>query len=463
MGGDERRITSLAKRRVAQVGDVREFLDSGVDGSLVVDTSRGLLNWNSKIENWQGFSRLAAADKKCEPPRPAQLASIPYDVLYTKSSGTHWSDSIRHGDSIWVAMFGDGIWEWNGKTWSKPDLKLPDAAREITSLAQSKDGKTIWVGTRREGVWEYSGNRWKQHLQSDEPFAHNIQFLQKFGGALYASTLEDGLVIREAAGWKHLGKSTLSSNAPRQLVVFQNKLYVRHSNEVVDCFDGKSWKQNVFPALPRKQIISIASDANNLYLGQWGGWSAWDGKNFAHHLKIPELQIVPLMQIFPDGDQSKNSKLWLGTENRGLFMWNEDSQKLQHFDERDGLPDDWITSLNRSGSTLFAGTFKGGVAWLDEKSAAKKPRWQTALKGSGVTSIVVERDGSTLVGTHFDLYQRDEKGKFISLSNWMQGNDREIQAMLSTDEGLWIGTRNSLLFRTNESMKRSEETAKIGF
>ena len=69
----------------------------------------------------------------------------------------------------------------------------------------------------------------------------------------------------------------------------------------------------------------------------------------------------------------------------------------------------------------------------------------------------------SLTVAHFDLYQRDEKGKFISLTNRMQGGGQEIQAMLPTDEGFWIYTRNSLFFRTNESMKQAEETVKIGF
>lgn len=185
-------------------------------------------------------------------------------------------------------------------------------------------------------------------MQADEPFSHNVQFLCKFRGAVWASTLENGIIVCDSGGWKHISADILSSNAPRQLAVFKNKLYVRHSDEVVDSFDGKIWRKNVFPNLPRKQIISLAGDAKRLYLGQWGGWSEWDGENFVHHLKLPQLQIVPLMQIFPDGET-----LWLGTENRGLLAWDFRAQKLRHFDERDGLPDDWITAIGRSGSTFW--------------------------------------------------------------------------------------------------------------
>jgi len=201
----------------------------------------------------------------------------------------------------------------------------------------------------------------------------------------------------------------------------------------------------VFPALPRRQIISLAADASRLYLGQWGGWSEWDGRNFTHRLKIPELQIVPLMQIFPDGE-----RVWLGTENRGAFEWNRNSKKLRQHDERDGLPDDWITVLNRNGSTLLAGTFNGGLAWREKENAT----WQSAraLRGTGITAIVPDGARSTFIGTRFGVYRREEGGRLVSLAERLSSREREVQAMLLDKNGLWIGARDGLSFRTRGTL-----------
>ncbi len=368
-------------------------------------------------------------------------------IAMPPSSGTHISALLPRGNMLWAALFGDGIWSWNGISWSHPELHLPPQAREITALAESSNAETVWIGTRRQGVWQLSKGQWHQHLEPDEPFAHNIQSLCSFRGALWASTLEDGLVVCDANGWQHIGKSksTLSSNAPRQMAVFAGKLYVRHSNEIVDQFDGTTWKRNVFPLLPRKQIISLAADDKCLYLGQWGGWSEWDGKTFSHHLRLPNLQIVPLQHICPDGPN-----LWLGTENRGLFCWKRDTQKLEHFDESDGLPDHWITAINRTGSTVFAGTFGSGLACYTNGSKA----WQIPpeLKGIGITSIVSGEAGQTWIATRYGLFQRSVQGEVQACDANLSTNQREIQTLLWTPNGLWLGTRNGLIFRTRATL-----------
>lgn len=454
------RAVPVAPSRNANFSSTREVnkLEFDDEGVLWAYTRGGVLRFQKGV--WQkiriGAPTIDERNRKTSVRWQEQNVAITLDGLVIgegksaravplpRSSGTHISAVLPRGDTLLAALFGDGIWEWDGEDWSKPDFNLPLLAREITALVD--DGKGgIWLGTRRQGVWERRGNAWKQHLQPDEPFGQNVQFLQTFQGALWASTLEDGLVVRDTNGWKHFGNEVLSSNAPRQLVVFQNKLYVRHSNEVVDCFDGTRWKKDVFPRLPRRQIISLAADANNLYLGQWGGWSQWNGKTFSHHLKIPLLQIVPLMQIFPD-----KGKLWLGTENRGLFEWEAKTGRLRQHDERNGLPDDWITTLTRNGQILFAGTFNGGLAWRRDQET----QWHSApqLKRLGITAIVNESPQRTLVATRFGLFCLDEKGHLRSWNKGLTKEEQEIQSLLLVKEGLWIGTRSGLLFRIRATL-----------
>ncbi|RYX86834.1 hypothetical protein EON83_01235 [bacterium] len=424
------------------------------DGTLWAKTSGGAL----RLQNgeWKKFNAAPAELGAPLPPLKwrGQTVSASIEGLAVgtrpvplpNSSGTHISALLPRGSVLWAALFGDGIWAWDGAKWSGPPLQLPDQAREITSLAQSANGQLVWAGTRRQGVWQYSDGTWKQHLEPNEPFAHNIQYLQSYRGALWGSTLEDGLVIRDAKGWQHIGKGTLSSNAPRQMVVFAGKLYVRHSNEVVDQFDGTTWKRNVFPTLPRKQIISMAADNKRLYLGQWGGWSEWDSKTFSHHLRIPELQIVPLQHIVPDGND-----VWLGTENRGLFHWKRATQTLEHSDERNGLPDHWITGIKRTGNTVFVGTFGSGLAIRNDGEKI----WQapTELKQTGITALVSDSTGNTWIATRYGLFCCTPQGQIQARNASLDPDEREIQTLLPTPTGLWLGNRNNLLFRPYTVLK----------
>jgi hypothetical protein len=168
-------------------------------------------------------------------------------------------------------------------------------------------------------------------------------------------------------------------------------------------------------------------------------------------LKLPQLQIVPLMQIFPDG-----KSLWLGTENRGLFAWDFATQKLRHFDERDGLPDDWITAIGRSGSTLLAGTFNAGLAWRDGTNA----KWRSApsLNGKGITAFADAGGGSTLVGTRFGLLKRNSSGDLVSLASQLSPRESEVQSLLTTERGVWIGARGAISFRTRATLDAMGDT-----
>jgi ligand-binding sensor domain-containing protein len=220
------------------------------------------------------------------------------------SSGTHISALLPHGDRLWAALYGDGIRAYNGKGWLPVDVGLPAQAREITALAAAKTA--LWVGTRRAGLWERRDDRWQQHLQADEPVDHNCQAIIAYRDDLYISTLEDGLAVRTPQGWGHVQAPPLSSDAPRQMVVFRDRLYVRHGDGRVDEYDGRQWQRYVCAHLPRRQASVLATDGERLYVAQWGGWSEFDGRD---RIYAPEDQALCRVE----------GGLWIGTRT-GLYF-----------------------------------------------------------------------------------------------------------------------------------------------
>ena len=396
----------------------------------------------STAVTWRGtIYRAALAGLRVGTEASSPLIPLP------PSKGTHISALLPHGDQLWAALFGDGLWSFDGKSWQSVAIDLPEQAREITALGSND--KTLWVGTRRNGLWKNDGKKWTQYLQPDEPFDHNAQALINYRGVLLMSTLEDGLAARTGDGWKHFTDDvtpnlSLSSNAPRQMVEFKGNLYARHGGGKIDRFDGAVWTRAVFPFLPRKKALALAADNQRLCVAQWGGWSEWDGKVWKHYLNLPQLQGLPIVTVYPNG-----STLWLGTQSRGVGEFDYTTNKLRWHDERHGLPDDWITCLAHTGSTLYAGTFVGGLTWWDGR------KWTTApqLKGENVTALEPDGAGGLFIATRNGVWHRSPQAVLQRLNDDVKFLDTEAQALCKVPEGLWIGARTGLFFVANPTLR----------
>ena len=362
-------------------------------------------------------------------------------ALPAAATGTHISALLVRGEVLLIAVYGDGLWRFDGKIWTRgPDV--PAAAREMLSLAG--DAQRLWLGTRRDGIFERAGEgkrvgegNWKplpMPAGGAEPLSHNIQTLGEFGGVLWASTLDDGLVARTGKGWRHVAPPQISSSAPRQMLRWKGRLYVRHGGGVVDAFDGASWQKDVFSRIPRRGVYAMAGDDRRLLAAGWGGWAQWDGQKWTGFYDLPGLAGVPVMNLAVQGDD-----VWIGTQSRGLARWTRKTGALKFFDERDGLNDDWITALLVDGERVWAGTFVGGL-YLYQNG-----QWHAfeATKNQNVTAIVPDGKGGVWATTRHGLFFAHEGRAEKVEINWL---DEEQQALCQGENGLWIGTRTSLDF-----------------
>lgn len=354
--------------------------------------------------------------------------SMPYPP---NSTGTHVSALLPKGKVLWAAIYGDGIYSWDGKTWKQVKLDLPKNARDITAMIESEN--RLWLGTTRDGIWEFDGKHWKQHLKSDEPYDHNCQSLAVFQGNLYMSTLEDGLMVKTQKGWKQVGLPEISAKTPRQMVEFNGFLYVRESIGIVDRFDGKKWEKNVFAELPRKQCSALAVDNDRLYVGQWGGWSEFDGKEWTHHLDVPELQGCQVTALLPDGQ-----RLWVGTQKYGLAEVNRSTSAIKWNNELSGLPDDTVKCLALASDSIFTGSFSMGIAY----KKMNDDRWTVMpeINSSQVTDLATDSIGGVYIGARTGLWFVD---KDKNIKPIMKGI--EVQALKLVGNRLWVGTRTGLM------------------
>ena len=353
-------------------------------------------------------------------------------ALPPQATGTHISVLLPRGNTLLVAVYGDGLWRFDGKNWTRGP-QIPDEAREILSLAG--DDKNLFLGTRRNGIFERAGESWKSLQAQNEPFNHNVQNLAQFDGVLWGSTLDDGLIARTGKGWRHVTPPQISSSAPRQMLSWQDKLYVRHGNGIVDAFDGAMWEKNALKTLPRRGVYALAGAEKSLLAAGWGGWSEWDGQSWTPHYDLPELKGVPIMNLALQGDD-----VWIGTQSRGLAKWTRATGELKFYDERDDLNDDWITALYVQGARVWAGTFVGGLYVFEND------KWRAfdETKGDNVTAIAPDKSGGVWAATRRGLFHvRGESAEKVS-ETWL---DDEQQALCAGENGLWLGARTSLNYR----------------
>jgi ligand-binding sensor domain-containing protein len=362
------------------------------------------------------------------------------------SRGSHVSALLAEpGGGLLVAMYGDDrLWRFDGTAWNAEHGDVPPGAREVTALAEG--GGSLWVGTRHDGLWERREGTWSQVSEEDEPFAHDVQALAAFDGALYVSDLENGMSVRTPDGWSRVDPDALSSGAPRGMVVFRGRLYVRNADGQIDRFDGKTWSRDVFSRdLPRRECSAMATDGRRLYVAQWGGWSEWDGTAWTHRLRIPALQGRPLTVLFPDTTEGGAGTLWVGVQGRGLAEINAATGEFRGFrDERNGLPDDWVTAIARAGKMLFAGTFAGGLA----RKADGKESWKPVkdLASATITALAPDGAGGLYVATRSGAWRLNAGGALERLAERHPILDPETQALLPTSGGVWVGTRTGLYF-----------------
>jgi ligand-binding sensor domain-containing protein len=219
------------------------------------------------------------------------------------------------------------------------------------------------------------------------------------------------------------------------MAVFRSVLYVRNGDGRVDAFDGKAWTRDVFTKqLPRKQVSALAVDGEHLYLAQWGGWSEWDGASWVHHLRLPELQGVPITALLPDG-----GTMWAGTQGKGIAEVERASEKVRWHGAREGLSDDWVTALARSGGGICAGTFVGGLAVRGPDG------WKAfrELAGQNVTALEPDGRDGLFVATRSGLWHLGKAGSLRRIED--PALDPEGQALLALDDALWLGTRTGLV------------------
>ena len=207
-------------------------------------------------------------------PKKAEILSSGVSFVAHAGLGLGVS-SIEHEGSLVAASFGAGLQANSNGAWSAFEPKLPEEAGVPTAVVS--DGGVLWVGTMTSHLWSLRDGEWRRHMPEHELPGSSVQSISVVGGSVFVSTLDAGLVNFSEGSSLELSAGLI----PREVVEFQGSAWLRTSEGSVLTRAAAGWVEAPF-LLPRKQATCLAAEGGRLFIGQFGGWTEWDGSDATH-------------------------------------------------------------------------------------------------------------------------------------------------------------------------------------
>ena len=259
---------------------------------------------------------------------------------------------------IWIGTNGGGLSRFDGRefeNFTKTD-GLP--SNYIESIFEGEPGE-LWIGTSK-GMAFFDGHTFK--VLNKQPFEEPIFDIEK-------DLMEDQLLLGTSNGlylFHHQDSSITRLNIPfntpqtpvNRLVTFEDLTYVATANGV--------WAYGSIPydlfninKLKPKNIIDLLIDHQNRL------WALSNKEIYTFELENGSLeQFIPLE--FTEKAtclyQTRTGNIWVGTQDKGVGLFNRDSTTWHLLDEQKGLINKHIrTIIHDSWGNQWMGTSGSGL------------------------------------------------------------------------------------------------------
>ena len=409
---------------------------------------------------------------------------------------------------LWVGT-QYGLNRYNGLEY---EVFLPNETQEngisgssITTLANDTDGN-IWIGTYGMGISVVNPNS----TSFIEPFSgFNNQINAPFVTDIYFDSNGKVWVGTQKNGLKLVDKQTQKVHHFFAAEGQKNRLSVNYVTCITEDINHNiligTWggglsiynvKKDLFqtinhsthPLLPNNNIIRCLSKGKNntIWLGTQQGLFKWQNKSGTNGtlqpLKCIDNKVADILSsaIVLSILEDSQGRLWIGTENKGLFEYDQQSQRMLHYEYdvnyKYSLSSNSIWSLfeDHQGS-IWIGTFKKGLLKIDpneEKFAHISAKFESkhTLSYGLVSAFVEDSDKNIWVGTDgggLNIIYKSEHFNINEIKlNPFPGLQSQIITSLLYDskEKLWVGTwekglyykdKNSAIFKPISSLNAS--------
>jgi len=300
---------------------------------------------------------------------------------------------------------------------------------------------------------------------SEQGLSSNIIYsiIQDKKGLVWIAT-EEGLNKFDGKNFSHFtvnkGRYSLSHNRTQTMVIAPDGNIWAGTSDGLNIYDYKSDSiiQVRNTTKPLRLIyndityLTCNSSKSIIWMGTYGNgvnYFDWKKQSF-HALKLPAINGVaaPLnvMSLLEDD----NKRLWIGTQNNGLYRYNLDEKKLEHYI----LPvnGQFVRTIYQdSYRRIWIGTSKGCYIYNETTNALDLVNYPASLINNSIGTIKEDKSGKIWIGT--ELFLLNFQVRLFSINQKFQYNEifqGESGSRLSCpsvnslfvdyDNNVWIGT-----------------------
>ena len=373
---------------------------------------------------------------------------------------------------LWVGT-PDGAAYYTGHGWVAVRLPRESPSQYVRSLLASRDG-SLWFATQDGGLWRLENDRWTHFRGGRElPSDHVFSIAESQGprGQMVRWVGTDrGIAALTGDQWRIWGPA---EGVPvgtvwriREIQAPDGSHPVWAATEKGLCvLGGDRWRildaQDGFRGGDANDILDVreADGTRCVWVSLWTkGLARWDSRGWTYYASGKDFPAsFPTSSLCATRDPAGRPIIWIGTLNQGLWWFREG--RWQSLGRSQGFMTVGVLSLYpvpEGKPTLLVGTRGGGVASLDLGG------WRTLDASLGLPGLEVTCFSETLgrfdagafwVGTTAGLacYRPGRPPEHVDARVF---SSSYIICLLATEDALWVGTLNGLVWRDAQGWHR---------
>jgi len=340
---------------------------------------------------------------------------------------------------------------------------LPDnIVRSITIDRQ----KRVWMGFQEKGIAMLDRKKdfIFQPAMSEAWEYGQVNDLLTIRDELWIATENDGLLKAD------FGDSTVSRlpgidnnglrNLRQLLYDQQGELWLISDRALQQCNAGKF----DFTPIPTQWVDPIkaitADQQNHIFFANGKGifQKKADAAPIQQLQGLKEIDYATIVSLYAD----QAERLWIGTYNNGLYIFDLRRERLNHYLIRDGLSDNNVFCISGNWNEVWLGTLGGATKAEISKEKALFTVFNKSqgLNNNYIYSICTDRKGRNWFATDGKGLNVLQNGKFWYLDN-VTGLNKQIVYGITEDiyGNIWFSGQGPELFCYNgDSITRFSKT-----